>query len=363
MAGSPWRDIVKTRMFLLRGDEPASALPWWLALAVLLGATLPGPVALAERHHTVRRRDNLWRIARRYRIDVHDLALANGYRTVRGVRLRPGQVLDVPPRGVRYARRGDSLRRIARRCRSSVRALRRVNGLTARHRVRVGDRFVCPGTRAARRHRIDWGKPPEPGVVTFRDRRGNERRLRVRDEQGRVLASALDALAELMRRDDGAPLVRPVPRLAALLAAISDHFGGRTVEIVSGVRRNRRTRRRSYHRRGAAADIRVEGVPRRLVWDYCRTLRRTGCGYYPRNTFTHVDVRDIPMQWVDWSRPGRRSRYGSLRGPGRKRRRKMAATPRRYEHAQDLPLQVTVAQDVPGHVAALAPEASDPARR
>ncbi len=69
------------------------------------------------------------------------------------------------------------------------------------------------------------------------------------------------------------------------------------------------------------------------------------------------------MQWVDWSRPGRRSRYGSLRGPGRKRRRRMAATPRRYEHARDLPLQVTVAQDVPGHVAALAQEASEGSTR
>ncbi len=305
-----------------------------------------GGVAHADRQHTVRRGETLWRIAKRHRIGAWDLALANGYRRLRGVRLRPGQVLDVPPRGVRYARPRDTLRRIARRCRSRLRAFRRVNGIPAgRRRVRVGERFVCPGTRAARRHRIDWGRPDEPGVVSFRDRHGRAARFRVRDERGRVLASALARLAELMKREEDAEPIPPQPRLAALLAAISDHFGGRTIEIVSGVRRNRRTRRRSYHRRGAAADIRVEGVPRRLVWDYCRSLRRTGCGYYPRNTFTHVDVREQPMQWVDWSRPGRRSRYGSLRGPGRKRRRRMAARPRRYDHAGDVPLRVEVVED------------------
>ncbi len=319
-----------------------------LGCAVLLPLLFGGSVQ-ADRRHTVRRKESLWRIAKRYRVQAWDLALANGYRSIRGVRLRPGQVLDVPPRGVRYARPRDTIRRLARRCRSRVRSFRRVNGIPrGRRRVRVGERFVCPGTRAARRHRIDWGNPAEPGVVTFRDRHGREARFRVRDERGRVLASALLRLADLMKREEDAEPVTPAPRLAALLAAISDHFGGRTVEIVSGVRRTRRTRRRSYHRRGAAADIRVEGVPRRLVWDYCRTLRRTGCGYYPRNTFTHVDVRETPMQWVDWSRPGRRSRYGSLRGPGKRRRRKMAARPRRYEHAGDLPVHVEVVEDQGG---------------
>ena len=41
-------------------------------------------------------------------------------------------------------------------------------------------------------------------------------------------------------------------------------------------------------------------------------LSDTGCGYYPRSTFVHVDVRAQAAQWVDWSRPGRRPRYGNL---------------------------------------------------
>jgi hypothetical protein len=126
-----------------------------------------------------------------------------------------------------------------------------------------------------------------------------------------------------MRRRDEDPPELPHPRLPALLAAISDHFGGREIHIVSGRRRAEGyTRESSRHVSGRATDIRVRGVPRREVWDFCRSLGHTGCGYYPRSTFTHVDVRDRSGQWVDWSRPGRRPRYGSLRGPYRRRIRR-----------------------------------------
>ena len=58
-------------------------------------------------------------------------------------------------------------------------------------------------------------------------------------------------------------------------------------------------------------DFRVQGVSNRAVRDYCRTFVATGCGYYPRSVFVHMDTRDESAQWVDWSRPGERPRYGS----------------------------------------------------
>ena len=67
--------------------RPISALAFVLALA--LAAT-----AAAEREHTVRPGQSLNRIARRYNVDVRELARANDLRVT--ANLRPGQVLRIP---------------------------------------------------------------------------------------------------------------------------------------------------------------------------------------------------------------------------------------------------------------------------
>ncbi len=76
-----------------------------------------------------------------------------------------------------------------------------------------------------------------------------------------------------------------------------------------------------------------------MVWEYCRRIDHAGCGYYPRSTFVHVDARRLRTQWVDWSRPGRRARYGTLRGPANRRRRRRMPRPR---VDQDLELEVRI---------------------
>ncbi len=52
-----------------------------------------GPTAEEVLHHTVRRGESLWVIARRHGVTVDDLTRANG---IRGSRIQPGQVLEVP---------------------------------------------------------------------------------------------------------------------------------------------------------------------------------------------------------------------------------------------------------------------------
>ncbi len=155
--------------------------------------------------------------------------------------------------------------------------------------------------------------------------------MRLLDEE-RVTREGLEALARLMRRHEEDAPELPHPRLVRLIAAISDHFGGRPIVLVSGRREAVGfTRESSRHVSGQATDIRVEGVPHRALWDYCRSLASTGCGLYPRSTFVHVDVRERAAQWVDWSRPGRRPTYGNLRGPWRRacrRIRRGATRPR-----------------------------------
>lgn len=139
----------------------------------------------------------------------------------------------------------------------------------------------------------------------------------------------------------------PDPRLALLLAAVADHFGGRDVTIVSGLRRaGGYTRRASRHVSFQATDIRVQGVPARAIWDFCTSLRGTGCGLYPNSTFVHVDVREQAAQWVDWSGPGQRPRYGGMRGPWRTRNdRRTDRVTRHVTSPAVLPDEAIVADD------------------
>jgi hypothetical protein len=34
-------------------------------------------------------------------------------------------------------------------------------------------------------------------------------------------------------------------------------------------------------------------------------------GYYPNSTFVHLDVRDTPATWIDYSKPGEPPRYNT----------------------------------------------------
>lgn len=284
-------------------------LRYSLAASIFGLACLIAVPALA-RQHQVRPGQSMSRIARRYHVDVWDLALANRMRP--SDTLRPGMVLDVPSRHVTYVRPGQTLSHIARDHDCTVSELRRLNRLRGAG-LRAGRRLVLPGYEPPEPPTPrDWGAPDEPGVVTIL-RRDETVEVRLLNDEREVTREGLEQLAELMRRHEGDEAELPHPRLAFLLAAISDHFGGREMTLVSGRRPAAGyTRESSRHVVGRATDIRLRGVPRRELWDFCRTLSDTGCGYYPRSTFVHVDVRARAAQWVDWSRPGRSPRYGNL---------------------------------------------------
>jgi uncharacterized protein YcbK (DUF882 family) len=140
-------------------------------------------------------------------------------------------------------------------------------------------------------------------------RLGEDFHIRVRDVRGHVPSSALKAFERLMRQGNATHLIDP--RLVALLAIVSNHFGSKTIEVVSGYRAYTPTQYtpHSNHNYGKAIDFRVRGVSNEAVRDFCRTLRSAGCGYYPNSTFVHLDVRDTKAYWVDWSRPGEPPRY------------------------------------------------------
>lgn len=100
-------------------------------------------------------------------------------------------------------------------------------------------------------------------------------------------------------------------RLLALLGLVSNHFGSRRIDIISGFRPYSPTQytAHSNHNVGHAVDFRIEGVPNEVVRDFCRTLHDVGVGYYPNSVFVHLDSRATSAYWVDFSHPGEAPKY------------------------------------------------------
>lgn len=134
----------------------------------------------------------------------------------------------------------------------------------------------------------------------------------------------LQKIYKLMRSPDDKVANIPIA-LIELLDEIQDHFGAETVEIISGyrssqynnsLRMNGRTAaRESLHVKGIAADIHLDEITEKAVYDYAASLKRGGTGFYPRYNFIHVDVGPV-RTWGE-SRPGDRVLVGVDANPNK----------------------------------------------
>lgn len=279
-----------------------------IAFAVSLVAT-SAPL-LAQVEHRVRPGQTLSRIAKRYHVPVQALAAQNHLAV--DASLQTGQVLLIPSDGVVFVRRGQTIRSIAKQHNIDAQELAQANHLRANASLRIGQRLVLPGSEEdSSQGGSRWGRPRRPGTATFL-RMATHRTARVQllDRRGVVRRRALPELARLLAPRGSRETRNPHPQLVRLLARVSDHFGGRTLEIVSGYRpAGGFTRQESRHTMGHAIDFRVRGVPNTELRDYCRSFRHVGVGYYPNSLFVHLDVRRDDTYWVDLSRPGEAPRY------------------------------------------------------
>jgi uncharacterized protein YcbK (DUF882 family) len=230
--------------------------------------------------------------------------------------------------------RGHTIDAIAKRYHVTVKAIEAANHLKDSH-LKPGQELIIPGVDApAAKHKGGASKPlasshstspspvksavdpmpPEPhgreeGETIHATRLGEDFRIKLRGAHGRISTTALRAFERLMRQ--GSATHSPDPRLVSLVGIVSSHFGGRTLEVVSGYRPYSPTQYtpHSNHNFGKALDFRIRGVSNELLRDFCRTLRNAGCGYYPNSTFVHMDVRDTKAFWTDWSRAGEPPKY------------------------------------------------------
>jgi uncharacterized protein YcbK (DUF882 family) len=210
-------------------------------------------------------------------------------------------------------KKGETFRSIARLHKVSAEALMAVNGLSRKSVILAGQTLTIPAPGS-----MNVGETAGPsaatgngsGVVHF-VRYKESLRLRVLDRRRHLVPSALPTFSRLMR-SELTDAVRPVdPRLATIVAMISDHFKGRDILLVSGYRpySSEQYTRHSNHNVGRAIDFSVRGISNEVLRDYCRTFRNVGVGYYPNSSFVHVDVRAAKAYWVDYAGPGQRPRY------------------------------------------------------
>jgi uncharacterized protein YcbK (DUF882 family) len=139
---------------------------------------------------------------------------------------------------------------------------------------------------------------------------------------GKIAPAASKAFARLLapEKGHGHAIDR---RLIALVVKVSDHFGGRPIQVVSGFRPGK-AGSHSKHSAGAAIDFHIPGVRDTELRDFARSLDQVGVGYYPNSGFVHLDVRPSSFSWTDTSRPGETPRYthdepGAEEGEGKKK--------------------------------------------
>ncbi len=180
-------------------------------------------------------------------------------------------------------------------------------------------------TREPRLYEKYRRKPRRKGYVTM-VRHSERFRGQLMNSRGRLVPRGTRRVDRLLRSLRTGKKTKINRRLVRLLAQTSDHFGGRAIILVSGYRpfSKKQYTRNSRHNHGRAVDFRIVGVPNRALYEYCRTLSKVGCGYYPNSVFVHMDVREHKTQWTDYSRPGQKPIYAH-----RLKKRKAAAAARK----------------------------------
>ncbi len=307
-----------------------SKLRQYLRTAIATAAVLCATALAAPAHgsgtgptdsvsHTVCRGQTLGMIARRYNVSIAAICSANGIRRNRPI--HPGQKLRIPHQP-RRALTASATKRASSQAGTGQSASKRSSGANSRPSARPRQ----PDSTGPYARR-----PRQYGHVVLESRTGRWRGVAVRPD-GSVPPSARDGFERSLASWRTGKTERIHGRLIRMVTRVSDHFGGRPIEIVSGFRPPRKEQYtlRSKHNIGRAVDFRIRGVPNSVIRDFCRTLPNVGVGYYPNSTFVHLDIRECSAYWVDFSGPGEAPRYAKPSGkdPSTSKPRKTRQTAR-----------------------------------
>ncbi|GAC1352445.1 MAG: hypothetical protein NVS3B20_04590 [Polyangiales bacterium] len=218
---------------------------------------------------------------------------------------------------VHVVTKGQTIDQVAKKYGVSVKQLVAANKLKDPTSLKPGIKLVVPANSSANaasasKSPIYASAPKHKGRVKFvRFATSESLELQVVTKKGKLVPGVLPRMARVMRFGK-LNIEHPIDaKLAVNIAQVSDHFGGRPIEIISGFRPKTPTQYtpHSNHNIGKAIDMRIPGVPNEVLRDYCRTFKNSGVGYYPNSLFVHFDTRPKSTFWVDMSKPGEAPKY------------------------------------------------------
>lgn len=125
---------------------------------------------------------------------------------------------------------------------------------------------------------------------------------------GRYQSEAIQAVCEVMRDRRSNEVTDVAPELLDLLYAVQRKLDtSAAIEVVCGYRspttnarlakNNRGVARDSYHTRGMAVDVRMQGRTPRQIQQAGLALNVGGVGLYSRSGFVHLDVGPPGRSW------------------------------------------------------------------
>lgn len=283
------------------------------------------------KRHTVEQGESLNEIAHAYGIGTKILMRANKIRNPKA--LRAGRTLIIPDHRtvarmkggkrvspikrvrrisgkrqgrfvVHHVMDGQSWKVIARAYRTTIAKLRSANKRLGK-RLHAGDTVLIPTRRDPVAVRV--ANCGYPGIRFIR--RDRARTIRLMTCKGGVSGQGRRLLSKVATRPGGTAKKLLHPQLIRRLQRVADEFPGRAFRVVSGYRAPRGDPGASRHHVGRALDFSVRGVPNKALYNFCRQLPSTGCGYYPNSTFIHLDYRSESGHWIDHSGPGESPDY------------------------------------------------------
>jgi uncharacterized protein YcbK (DUF882 family) len=211
---------------------------------------------------------------------------------------------------------GQTLWDISKAYKKKIDAILKANGLKDPSSIKIGARILIPEAKQAvpvpsSAKNLFYLQP-----VTFqRIHTGETRSLNLFTPMGKIKPSHYKIFQKLMFDHRTNKEHKIHSRLVSLIVKVAAHFEFKTVFIYSGFRayNPQQYTKESKHNVGRAIDFAIGGVSNKNLMSYCRTLGNVGVGYYPNSYFVHLDVREEPAFWVDYSGPGQKPKYGKLK--------------------------------------------------
>jgi uncharacterized protein YcbK (DUF882 family) len=276
-----------------------------LTLLVVIFTLLFSTAASARKSrltHIVKKGDSIARIADFYSVSQRDLREMNGLSKKRP--LKPGQKLKIPNvyrvSGKTYkVKKGDSLASIAAKFKRTAKEIAEANKISKSKPLRAGRTLIIPDrNRSATTIKIKDHKVKP--IMFLRVRMGDRERIQLYYQNGKINKTSVKKLSYLARDKHGNKVKRLNFRLVKMIQLVSEKFPGKAIEIISGYRAQAGGNE-SQHAFGRAMDFRISGVAPKTIWQFCKTLPRSGCGYYPNSGFVHMDAREKKVTWIDTS--------------------------------------------------------------